>query len=681
MASAPHVLLIGASGPLAGWIDDDAQVSVDQCANLDEALEALASAHAYDAAIMATWGDAAEERFARLMRAAPGLPVIALVPPGDLAGAEHMATAGVSDVMFAPVSPNLLRLRVTPLVELKERSERLLQHDRDAQTLMGLSHALASALDVREILFTVVRRLAEAVQVERASIVLRKEDASDPSAGVVAVTSDDADLANLRIDLTKYPEIQRVLHTREPLTISDASTHPLLDIVRDQVGALGPCSLTLIPLSFEDEVLGVLFLRSAEGRGALDTRELELCRTVADSAAVALRNANVLAELRAHSEQASHERAKAEAKAKSLKRYAELFDASADGIAVFSADSKLLFANPTAYDMLGYSRDSMTGRKLWDFVHPEDHSRGLRVWSEFTETPRTTRVDMRIIRADRKPIMVSVSASPLPESPGAVLLSFRDVTEERQMAEELRRTKEFLESLVDASADGIIAADLSGDILLFSHGAEELFERSAQDVIGKRNVRELYAEGVAEQVMRTLRSEQYGGPGKLRGMRVDVIGKGGESIPISLSASILYQADKAIATVGIFTDLRSKLQVEERLAAAQHKLAVTEKQALIAELAGTAAHELNQPLTSVMGYAELLKRKLDDGSAEHRAATTIEHEAERMADIVRKIGKITRYETKSYVGRQRILDLDRASDDPNRAPTDLGSSDTSRKES
>ena len=46
-------------------------------------------------------------------------------------------------------------------------------------------------------------------------------------------------------------------------------------------------------------------------------------------------------------------------------------------------------------------------------------------------------------------------------------------------------------------------------------------------------------------------------------------------------------------------------------------------------------------------------------------ARRIEAEAERMAEIVRKIGKITKYETKSYVGAQKILDLDRAAqDDP-----------------
>ena len=140
-------------------------------------------------------------------------------------------------------------------------------------------------------------------------------------------------------------------------------------------------------------------------------------------------------------------------------------------------------------------------------------------------------------------------------------------------------------------------------------------------------------------------------------------------LPIMLSAAMIYdEQGKPSATVGIFTDLREKLRVEERLAQAQQKLAVTEKQALIAELAGTAAHELNQPLTSVIGYGELLQRKLSSGSPEHHAAEVIVREAERMADIVRKIGKITRYETKSYVGAQKILDLDKATDDAEGGP-------------
>ncbi len=72
-----------------------------------------------------------------------------------------------------------------------------------------------------------------------------------------------------------------------------------------------------------------------------------------------------------------------------------------------------------------------------------------------------------------------------------------------------------------------------------------------------------------------------------------------------------------------------------------------------------------------MGYAELLKRRLERDTAAYSAAEVIFNEAERMAEIVRKIGKITKYETKSYVGRARILDLDRSAPSSNRQEESL----------
>ena len=62
----------------------------------------------------------------------------------------------------------------------------------------------------------------------------------------------------------------------------------------------------------------------------------------------------------------------------------------------------------------------------------------------------------------------------------------------------------------------------------------------------------------------------------------------------------------------------------------------------LAELAGTAAHELNQPLTSIMGYADLLRRHVTDDNPDAATIDIILREAERMADIVRKIGRVNR---------------------------------------
>ena len=64
---------------------------------------------------------------------------------------------------------------------------------------------------------------------------------------------------------------------------------------------------------------------------------------------------------------------------------------------------------------------------------------------------------------------------------------------------------------------------------------------------------------------------------------------------------------------------------------------------------------------AVLGYAEIIRRRAKDGQPHLREMEALAAEAERMAEIVRKIGKITRYETKSYVGESKIIDLDRSS--------------------
>jgi len=229
----------------------------------------------------------------------------------------------------------------------------------------------------------------------------------------------------------------------------------------------------------------------------------------------------------------------------------------------------------------------------------------------------------------------------------------------RKAEAELRQTKDFFERLINSSADGIIAADLKGNIIIFNKGAEELFGYRAEEVIGKVNVKDLYPPGVARQVMAQLRDPQA--RGRLGAGRQDLVTKSGARVPVSLTASLICEGREEIATVGIFSDLRDRMQLERKLSDFENRLEQSEKTSVIVELAGTAAHELNQPLTSVMGYADLLKRKLKEDDFAYRPVDIIYREAERMAEIVRKIGKITRYETKSYIGSAKILDLDKAS--------------------
>ena len=547
MREAAPILLVSSDTRLSAALESKltrAGFHVECAHNVGEALRVSRVS-----ALVATMSDGAVRAVSEAGRGEPfrGVPMLAVLGEAADAGMEAALALGAHDFVSCAHSELELVTRVRTMLEAERLRAELLRKDRDSQLALELTGALASSTDFQEILFKVVRRIHEAVRIDRVSMVLTPED--EPGVGYVIAASDDEGVSNLRLSLAKYPEIEQVLSTKQRLTIRDVATHPLLDGVRDSVPSLA--ALSLIPIAWQGRMIGVLFMRTLDPQHSLSDDELSVCAIIANATGAALRNAHLMQKLRADHREAQQAQTEAEEKA----------------------------------------------------------------------------------------------------------------ARERKAATALRKTKDFLESLIEASVDAIVAADLKGTIILYNKGAERIYGYEADEVVGKLHVAKLYPDGVAREVMRRIRSPEHGGVGRLQNMHSAAVDKAGNVIPISLSAAMIYEHGEPSATVGIFTDLREKLLAEERLAQVQKKLEVSEKQVLLAELAGTAAHELNQPLTSVMGYGELLIRRLPAGTPERNAAQVIMQEAERMANLVRKIGKITRYETKSYVGDQRILDLDRATDE------------------
>ncbi len=222
------------------------------------------------------------------------------------------------------------------------------------------------------------------------------------------------------------------------------------------------------------------------------------------------------------------------------------------------------------------------------------------------------------------------------------------------------RTFDFLTRVIEASPNAIVAARRSGEIVLFNPAAEDVLGWSKSEVLGM-NVRRLYPPGGAERIMQLMRSQEHGGHGLIQSLREVVVRTDGELIPVEISAALVYESDREIATVGIFTDLREQMKMEERLHEAMEALEETQRQAVIAEVAGAAAHRLNQPLTSLLGYVEYLRQQYDEDDEMHRVVSTIHDDASQISQVVRKIGRVTRYRTREYAGGEQIVDLEEAS--------------------
>lgn len=588
--------------------------------------------------------------------------VIAVVDDDDAAIARAVEL-GADDFVRRPLRSAEIVARVREKLRHRETADELARRAEGAKVVLELTQALSSTLDLRSILFTVVQRIAEVARVDRCSIVLVQEGSTR---GYVVAASDNRDVYDLPIDMALYPEIQRVLGSRSALVIDDATSHPLFELVSGGVASPGGFrSLALLPIVLEDRPMGVLFLR---GRRPTTFREHEmfLAKTIANATAIALRNAHVLTSLRAESQAHSVARLAAERRLSSVQKYFDFFHAAADGLLVLDGGGRVLFANAKAAEITGRGPADLHHTTFRDMFDPKDHAVIDEVYAGFSAGRFPPMVDLTVRRSfetvcDRRVLQVSFSGA-LWSDTNVVLVSFRDVTADRATAIELRNTKEFLERVIDSSADAIVAADMIGTITLFNRAAERLYGYPASEVVGVMNARDLYPKGGAKLVRRLIEAPEHGGIGRLEGYRTEVLAKGGATVPVLVSAALILENRGAVGSVGVFTDLRERIRMERRLSEAQEELRAREQQAFIADLAGAAAHELNQPLTSVSGYAQLILRRLSSTSPLASDVRVIIAEAERMADIVRKIGKITRYETKSYVGAAKIVDLDKASD-------------------
>ena len=250
-------------------------------------------------------------------------------------------------------------------------------------------------------------------------------------------------------------------------------------------------------------------------------------------------------------------------------------DVAGVALIVIGADRKASLVNQKGCEILGYEKEEEIIDKDWfDNFVPErlrDEMTGVFESLMAGEIEPVEYYENPVLTRDGEERIVAWHNTILRDEDGkiyATLCSGEDVTEHRRAEDALRKsekqlkeTKEYLDNIIESSADAVVVVDMDGTVRSWNRAAEDYMGYAADEVIGSSN-RKFFAdpeepERIMEMVLRD---------GTLKNYRTAVLNNDRKPVQISLSASLLKDSEGVpIGTVRVSRDITKEVELEARI--------------------------------------------------------------------------------------------------------------------
>jgi PAS domain S-box-containing protein len=313
-------------------------------------------------------------------------------------------------------------------------------------------------------------------------------------------------------------------------------------------------------------------------------------------------------------------------------RFTELFETLQEGVYFSTPEGQLLDANPALVSMLGYTekRDLLA-------VDPSalNFDPGKPVLGRAADDRgglRTREVKLR--RKDGKAATFLDSSRAVWDTSGNIIRyqgTLVDITEKRTMEQQLAQQEEFRRRLLESFPDLILVVDLEERYTFVSSRSRDLLGYRPEDMLGKKisdledhspDLATLYHTVVSGK--QAFAATEYGArhrDGSWRTMRA--------------AGSQLADGEGKISAVIISV---RDITIERKL---EQQVVQSERLAAMGAMIGGVAHELNNPLTSILGVSELLQDSETNETARKQLAM-LQQQARRAADIVQNLTYFSR---------------------------------------
>ena len=312
-----------------------------------------------------------------------------------------------------------------------------------------------------------------------------------------------------------------------------------------------------------------------------------------------------------------------------IRVFSDTIASSINAVAIADLEGNLTHVNKSFLRMWGYDDEKeILGKNVVEFWQVAEEA--VEVMQKALNKEGWVD-ELAAKRKDGSIFDVLLSASVVRDEAGRPICrssSFVDITERKQAEEALRQSEENYRTLFDSAVIGTIVLDAETmKVLIANQAAAKILGFSSVEEALKADLFDFVLPEDKERVSELAEKALFEQNAQLT-YDLRILTKDGRKIWISATgAKIVHQG--RLAGLISFTDITEKKQQNE-------KFMLADRLASIGELAAGAAHELNNPLTSVIGFSQLLMEK-DISDDIRQDLTFIYSEAQRAANITKNL--------------------------------------------